>query len=615
MARLRLPHRAAGALLIVLGALLAGCLEVAPRPAPSAAADAEAAWHQGDFDRAAQAFLELADAHPRERAHYRLRAAEAWRENGDLDAAAEALAGIKPQRLDAEEAVRYALIEAEVALARGAPAPALETLGRLDLAALPPPLKLRALELRARAEAASGHAIASARTRVELDRGLAGADRAQNEGQIRATLQALGADALKREAAALAPGDPLLPWLDQALRAGGQALPLVVLRPNQPVGTFVPGPGGTQREGYRAVRKVGLLLPGEGPLGAVAQPVRDGVFAARFADSNPQRPDIAVYDAGGTAQGALAAYRQAVSDGADHVVGPLTREAVSALFAQGALPVPVLALNQPERGETPPPGSAAFGLTPDAEGAQAAEHLLERGIRQAVVITATEDWAERAALAFRAQFESRNGRILNEARLRDNEVNYAAAIRQALSGVAAGKAAPALPGAVAPSEAAPPPDTAIFISMRPQQARLLLPQLKLAGYAGVPVFATSHIYAGDYDPGLDRDLDGVEFCDAPWLFDLTPGLPARSAIARTLDSARGAGARLFALGLDAYALLPYLEWLGQHHDSYLPGATGQLAEDDAGRIQRLLVWAQFDNGAARPVNGGLHVGAAPPAQP
>src|SRR5579883_1430039 len=108
MARLRLPHRAAGALLIVLGALLAGCLEVAPRPAPSAAADAEAAWHQGDFDRAAQAFLELA-----------------------------------------------------------------------------------------------------------------GADRAQNEGQIRATLQALGADALKREAAALAPGDPLLPWLDQALRAGG----------------------------------------------------------------------------------------------------------------------------------------------------------------------------------------------------------------------------------------------------------------------------------------------------------------------------------------------------------------------------------------------------------
>jgi len=170
----------------------------------------------------------------------------------------------------------------------------------------------------------------------------------------------------------------------------------------------------------------------------------------------------------------------------------------------------------------------------------------------------------------------------------------------------------ALPGAL-PTQAVPAAesDIGVFISMRPQQARLLLPQLKLAGYNGLPVFATSHIYAGDYNPGLDRDLDGVEFCDAPWLFDATLGLPKHSEIARVLDSARGAGARLFAMGLDAYALLPYLEWMSQHHDSYVAGATGQLAEDNLGRIQRLLVWAQFDNGAARPVNGGLSVSAAP----
>jgi outer membrane PBP1 activator LpoA protein len=134
---------------------------------------------------------------------------------------------------------------------------------------------------------------------------------------------------------------------------------------------------------------------------------------------------------------------------------------------------------------------------------------------------------------------------------------------------------------------------------------LLLPQIKLAGHANIPVFATSHIYAGDYSPGLDRDLDGVEFCDAPWLFDTTPGLPQHSDIVKSLDSAHGAGGRLFAMGLDAYALLPYLDWLSQHRDSYLPGATGQLAEDNQGRIQRLLTWAQFDNGAARPINGQL----------
>ncbi|MDR3389233.1 MAG: penicillin-binding protein activator [Rudaea sp.] len=594
-------------------ALFTSCAEIGvsgSSPEAPEAANAEQAYSQGDFDRAAQMFLELADARPGERAHLRLRAAEALHENGEENAAAQALDGIKQRRLGDEENVRYRLLEAEIALARQAPARALEQLNIAD-ADLPMPLRLRLLELRARAEAASGDAAASARTRAALNRWLGGADRAQNETQLVATLQKLGPDALKQLAATLPPGDALQPWLNQALRKTGQALPLVVLRPNQPVGTLMPDQNNDmQREGYRPVHLIGLLLPVDGALKGVAQAVRDGFFAAHFADRNPQRAEVRVYDSGGSAQDAVAAYAKAVADGADHVVGPLTRDAVSGVFAQGHLTVPVLALNQPEHGEAPPAGSAAFGLAPDTEAAQAAEHMIERGITRAVVITAADDWAERAALAFRAQYENHNGQVLNEARLSDGEVNFSIMIHQVLAGVATSKDAPALPGAIAQPGAAEG-DTGIFISMRPQQARLLLPQIKLAGYSGVPVFATSHIYAGDYNPGLDRDLDGVEFCDAPWLFDATPGVPKRSELARALDSAHGAGARLFAMGLDAYALLPYLEWLSQHRDSYVTGATGQLAEDNLGRIQRLLIWAQFSNGAAHPINGGLSVSAAP----
>ncbi len=610
--KLRTSRREIGILLA--GIALGGCMEMVPvreGPPPAAAAGAEQAYAQGDFDGAAQQFLQLADAHSSERAHYRLRAAEAYRENGELDAAMQALDGVRPRRLNEEENERYQLIEAEIALHQKTPARALEHLAGGET--LPQPLRLRALELRARAEAALGDGIASARTRAALDRWLGGADRAQNENQIIATLQNMPPDVLKRQADAMPPGDPLRPWLNQALRKSGQALPLQVLRPNQPVGTLMPGQDNQmQREGYRQAHFVALLLPTEGGLKAVAQAVRDGFFAAYFADKNPQRAQVRVYDSGGNAQEAAAAYAKAVADGADHIVGPLTREAVSAVFGQGHLSAPVLALNQPEHGEAAPPGSAAFGLAPDSEAAQAAEHMLERGITRAVVITATDDWAERAALAFRAQFESRNGQVLGEARVTEGEVNFSTMLRQAMSNVAASKNAPSQPGAAAPAPVAAESDTGVFISMRPQQARLLLPQLKLAGYNGLPVFATSHIYSGDYNPGMDRDLDGVEFCDAPWLFDAALGLPKHSEIARTLDSARGAGARLFAMGLDAYALLPYMEWLAQHHDAYVAGATGQLAEDNLGRIQRLLIWAQFENGAAHPVNGGLSVSAAAP---
>lgn len=594
-------------------ALLGGCVMGTVQETPNAAdaAQAEQLFAQGEMDRAAQAFLDLSAAHSDERNHYRLRAAESFREAGNLDAAASALDGVKPKRLATEEVVRLNLLQAEIDLARHQPARAMQELDFAETTTLLP-LRQRALELRARAQADSGDVMGSARTRAALNRMLGGADRAQNETQIVDTLAKLGPDTIRQQAQSLPPGDPLLPWLNQALRKSGQALPQVVLRPNQPVGTLMPDQNNAMtREGYRPSRFVGLLLPVDGPLRAVAQSVRDGFFAAYFADGNKQRPELRTYDSGNTAQDAVQAYQQAVKDGADRIVGPLRRDAVSAVFAQGHLAVPVLALNQPERGEIPPAGSAAFGLTPDAEAAQAAEHMVERGYRRAVVITATDDWAERAALSFRAQFESQNGQVLSEARIQENEINYSNVIRQALASIPPVKRAPSLVGSTTEATPAAESDLGIFISMRPQQARLLMPQLKLAGYTAVPVFATSHIYAGGANPGMDRDLDGVEFCDAPWLFDAALGLPKFTDISRSLDSARGAGARLFAMGLDAYALLPYLEWLSQHHDSYVPGATGQLAEDNLDRIQRLLIWARFDNGVAHPINGGLSVSGNP----
>ena len=47
-------------------------------------------------------------------------------------------------------------------------------------------------------------------------------------------------------------------------------------------------------------------------------------------------------------------------------------------------------------------------------------------------------------------------------------------------------------------------------------------------------------------------------------------------------------------------------------DSVPPlGRPPEFAEDRLGRIQRLLTWAQFDNGAAHPVAGGLQTSTAP----
>ncbi|HET7844577.1 MAG TPA: penicillin-binding protein activator, partial [Xanthomonadales bacterium] len=276
------------------------------------------------------------------------------------------------------------------------------------------------------------------------------------------------------------------------------------------------------------------------------------------------------------------AYRLAVADGSVRVIGPLAREQVAAVQSSTELSVPLLALNHPEDGTAPPVGSQQFGLLPDDEAALAAEYATSRNLRRAAILAGTEEWSERAALAFRAQLEQLGGEVVGESRLPADGVDYSGAIAQSVAGG--------------------PPDF-VFLAVRPGQGRLVVPQLRARGTT-TPILATSHIYGGSVNRPLDRDLNDVEFCDAPWLFNLATGLPARDSLSRKLPTAAG-NPRLFAFGMDAYRLLPYLDWLSHNPDAYLPGASGQLAIDEFGRIRRLLTWMRFVDGVPRSADGAL----------
>jgi len=291
-----------------------------------------------------------------------------------------------------------------------------------------------------------------------------------------------------------------------------------------------------------------------------------------------------VYDTGGTADGAVAAYRQAVADGAELVVGPLGRAAVSSIFAQPQLPVPVLALNHAQ-GDTPTPlGSFEFALLPEAEGAQLAAHMVTLGLHAAIVFRSDDDTAARSFDAFKTQFASLGGQVANDVVLAQGGVDFAAQIQAALAGSGS--------------------ETGIVVLLRPVQARLLMPQLRLAR-STLPTFGTSLVYTGNEDATADGDLDGLQFCDEPWLFDAQTGLPDHATLASLLSTATGPAARLFAFGMDAWALVPYLGWLQSHPGSYVPGATGQLTMDASRHVQRTPIWVQFQGGIARPVAAGL----------
>jgi hypothetical protein len=599
-------YRAAGVALLI-SLVLSACVPPTATRSPAeiaASQQADALVQQGKFEDAAQAYLALAQTSGN-RDHYQLLAAEAFRQEGQLDRAAPFINDIRRPRLSGDEPSRLDLLQAELALKQHDANRALQLTTQPNIS-VPPALQLRLLELRSQAMEQTGDYWGAARSRVEMDSQLSGLDQAQNRKQIVALLTKLGVDPLKQRASAMQPGDRMLPWINEALTQLGVAVAHPQPALEQEVGTMMPGEGANVREGYKMPAHVALLLPATGNLATASTAVREGFFAA-YADASRNhapRPLVRVYDSGGTAATAIKAYQQAVTDGAQLVIGPLTRTEVSGLFGLSELPVALLALNHPDDKSLPANGVSEFGLLPETEGTQSADHMVERGVLSAYVIISSDDFAQRAANAFKAEMEARGGKVTGTGNLPAAGVNYATTIT----------------GLGMPTDASNPGDTSasnntgIFISMRPQQARLLLPQLKLARVS-LPVFGTSHIYAGVDDAGANRDLEGVEFCDAPWLFDVQPGLPNHADIAAQLPAARGTSARLFAFGMDAWNLAPYVDWLRAHPGSYLPGASGQLTADQFGRVRRVLVWAKFQDGLARPLNGSLQMDSAPALAP
>lgn len=392
------------------------------------------------------------------------------------------------------------------------------------------------------------------------------AERVQTDKQIDALIASLDNATLQREAASLAAGSPLYNYAGRALLRRGLPLPRPFDRAAWKFAAASRPPADS--DGYRPPVKLAVLLPLSGNLATAAAPVRDGFLTGYYGESR-RRPEIAFYD---TSTGAAAAYDRAVTEGNDFVVGPLGRDEVNSLFNRGTLPVPMLALN---RAQVPPPvGNASFSLSPEDEGIAAAELLLDRGARRVLVVSAEDDTQRRAVNALRERLAERGAVVTDVA---NESVADFAPFAAKQGGV-----------------------DAIFLAVRGGVARQLMPRLALAGLAGKPRVATSQLLSGTGKAEEDRVLDGIAFPSESWISRGVRGLPPASTAAAMLPTAKGAAARLFAFGYDAWLITAYLEHLATSADG-INGATGILRVDGFGNVQRMPAWSTFSGGVAVPL--------------
>jgi outer membrane PBP1 activator LpoA protein len=325
-------------------------------------------------------------------------------------------------------------------------------------------------------------------------------------------------------------------------------------------------------DGYRPPAKLAVLLPSTGSFAPAGNSVRDGLLAAYYGESR-RRPEIRFYDTAGTPSGALSALDKAVAEGAQLVVGPLSRDEVGAVFSRGRPPVPVIALN---RGPSAPAsGSTSFALAPDDEGIAAAERLVRRGAKRIHAFTQRDDNSQRALAALKARLAELGGAVIGESSVEEATPELAAQVAQAV-------------GATVPD--------GVFLALKAPQARAVVAALRTSPAAGVPRVSTSLVLSGGSER-QDVALDGVEYPELPWLLGTGAGLVPPSEV--RLASARGPSQRLFAFGADAWALVAWYERLWADPRFSLGGATGRLFVDDRGQVQHEPAWAEFSAGRPR----------------
>ncbi len=338
---------------------------------------------------------------------------------------------------------------------------------------------------------------------------------------------------------------------------------------------------------------VAVLLPTSGKLGKAGSAIRDGFMAAYYTNqaAGGTVPDVAFYD---VSEGDINAhYDLAISEGAEVVIGPLSKKDIDQLALRPQLPVITLGLNNIAEGVHAPKQLFQLGLGIEDEAIQAAERAHKDGKETALIMVPSSQQGERAAQAFTRHWQSLGGSIAGVTRY-SSDPELSGLIENAMRINDSKRRAKQLQSHIGGFKFEPRPRKdvdMIFLMAKPRQGRQIKP-LFAFHYAGrIPIYSTSRIYEGN-SAGNDSDLNGIQFSHLPWFFQDSPEKSLVTAN-RPLSASMQ---RLYALGVDTYYLYPRLMQLQESKNARFWGQIGILSLNGQRQFLRKQQWAMFKKG-------------------
>lgn len=332
--------------------------------------------------------------------------------------------------------------------------------------------------------------------------------------------------------------------------------------------------------------------------------------AVATTSANPSA-ELKIYDT--TAQPLDQVLAQVQKDGASIVVGPLLKNDVETLIKSNTT-LNVLALNQPENVQNRA-NICYFALSPEDEARDAARHIHEQGKQAPLLLIPRSALGDRVANAFADEWQKIGGGVVLQQKFGSASelragVNGGAGI--ALNGSPVSASLPqqqsvTIGGLTIP---APPTDAQIsgggkvdaaYIVATPEEIAFIKPMIAMrnGSQSGATLYASSRSAQGTAGPDFRLEMDGLQYSEIPMLAGSNPPL-----MQQALSSVRNdySLARLYAMGVDAWALANHFTQMRQVPGFELNGNTGDLTATQDCVINRKLSWLKYQQGQIVPAS-------------
>jgi outer membrane PBP1 activator LpoA protein len=571
---------------------------------------AENLARQGDQVGAARVYEALAAQNAgADRNEFVFRATRAYLAARLPEEAARALATTQTP-LNPQQASQYGLLDVQVALARGDGAQAWQKVTAMQLPSTVPE-SVEYFKVRGQAAWSAGRPADAVSAEIAAEPWLANA---QELRQSRLNLLTQLRDA-SDHGIKIDPHTATNPvvrgWLELApLAAAAARNPSAAItdieawrarNPNHPANDVVRTQllGNQQVQSLQAEAHIALLLPITGKAAGASAQVRDGFMTAYYQAAPTQRPHVRVYDTG--EGGVVDAIGHATQEGAEFIVGPLTREEVTAAADVATPHPPILALNFLPYERPAPPTFYQYALSPEDEARLSARRILDDGHRQGVAIVPSGDWGTRVLGAFKQELEAGGGTVFATQTIDPAQTDYSEEVMQILritDSRARYKRLESVLGTKLQFEPRRRADLEfIFAPAQAGTERLLRPQLRFHYAGDVATYATSDAF--EPDSRANQDLEGLMFPDMPWMLGSDLADAVRAATRDAWPTGGPRRGRLFAFGFDAFRLAVALRERGVTNSVNIQGLTGHLTVDADRRVHRDLSWAQIHDGEIR----------------